>query len=85
MESQLWATIGAYALTGAIISAVIQATKSWIDSRGARVVWSLAISFFLGSIAYAAQFIPGSWITVIAGIFASANTVYVLFFKGNEK
>lgn len=81
----LWATIGAYALTGAIISSLIQWTKAWINSRSGKILWTALISLILGAGVYYAQLIPGSVLIVVAGIFSAANTVYALFFKGTEK
>lgn len=76
----LWSQIGAYALTGAIISAIIQWSKGWIQSHNGKVWWTILISIILGAGVYAAQLVPGQILTVIAGVFAAANTVFALFF-----
>lgn len=82
---ELWALIGSYALTGAIISSIIQATKNWLSSRNQKVVWTILISMTGGIVIYYFNLLPGHIILVLAGIFASAETFYTLIFKTTEK
>jgi hypothetical protein len=76
---QLWSIIGAYALTGAVITAVIQTTKGWIKTKRQKQFWAFLISIALGAGVYFLQLIPGPWLMVLAGVWGSANTVFLLF------
>ncbi|MCP6719751.1 MAG: hypothetical protein KJI72_00275 [Patescibacteria group bacterium] len=81
---ELWSVIGAYALTGVIVTTLIQVTKEWISSRRGKVFWAIIISLAAGVGIYFLNLLPGSWLVMLAGIYGSANTFYLLFFKSKE-
>ncbi len=82
---ELWSLIGSYALTGAILTSFVQVTKSWIKSRGGKVFYTFLIAIGVGSAVYLVGLLPGELVTTIAGVWTSANTVYLLFLKPNER
>jgi len=77
--------LGAYALTGVIVSGFIQWTKGWIQNRGGNIIYAIFICIVLGTGVYFANLIPGEYLKVIVGIYAAANSVYLLFFKGHDQ
>ena len=75
-----------FAISGVIVSTIIQYTKGWLGTKTNRVIWSLLISFVIGILIYGLNFVPVSWWQMIVGVFAAANTVYAVFFnKGSQQ
>lgn len=74
--------LGQYALTGVILGGVIQYSKVWLETKTQKVLWAAALSILAGALLYAFNFLPGDWLLVITGVYAAANTVYAVIFKG---
>ncbi len=74
--------LGQYALTGVILGGIIQYSKVWLETKKQKVLWAAALSILVGGILYAVNFLPGDWMVVIVGVWAAANTVYAVVFKG---
>ena len=75
------ATLGGMALTGAVVSVIVQYTKNWLASRGHKVLWVILLSVILGTGAYFSHLIPTGWIQVVFGVWASANSAYLVVYK----
>jgi hypothetical protein len=82
---QLWSIVGAYALTGAVITALVQTTKNWISTKKGKQFWAFLISIVVGAAVYFAQLLPGSWLMIMAGVWGAANTVFLLFLDSPKK
>ena len=71
------ATVGTYALTGAVIAAVTQYLKQFIEKKGHKFLICLGLSIVGGALVYAIGFIPQNIVEVILGVWAAANSVYL--------
>ncbi len=72
--------LGQYALSGLVLSSIIQLTKKWIQSKPGRIWWAVLLSVIGGVLVYGLQFIPGNYLEIIVGLWASANSVYLVLF-----
>lgn len=79
--SQLLITIGSYALTGFIVSAIAQLAKQKITNKVFKLLFVVGLSIVGGGLAYLANFIPGNVAEVIIGVFAAANSIYLVVVK----
>jgi len=75
------ATIGGFALTGALVSALVQYTKGFIAKKGNRTLYVIGISVIGGLVAYFFHLVPTDIVETVLGVWASANTVYIAVAK----
>lgn len=82
--TQFGSAIAPFAITGAIVSIIVQYTKSFFEKRGNKLLWAIGVSVVGGIVLQFANLIPTNWLTTIAAVFASANTVYLLVIQWTE-
>lgn len=74
-------TIGSFAITGVLVSAIVQFTKDFMDKSGHKVLYTIGISILGGVILYFLNFVPANIIEIVIGVWASANTFYLAVIK----
>ena len=79
--SEFLITLGSFAFTGFVVSMVSQWAKQYITKKSSKLFFVVGLSIAGGSIAYFVQFLPGNIVEVIVGVFAAANSVYLVVVK----
>lgn len=69
--------ISSFALTGVVISAVAEYTKSFLDKAGHRTLYVVGLSIVGGLCVYFAHLVPTNIVTTLVGVWAAANTAYL--------
>lgn len=69
--------ISGFALTGVVITAVAQYTKSFLSHAGHRTLYVVGLSVAGGLIVYFGHLIPENWIADVIGVWAAANSAYI--------
>lgn len=82
--AQFWAQVAPFAITGAIVSLIIQATKQAFGKSAHKTLWAIVISIVAGVIVQFAGLVPTAWLTTIAGVLAAANTWYLVVLQWFE-
>ncbi len=82
--STFWGAIAPYAVTGAIVSLIVQATKDAFAKSIHKTLWAIVISIACGIIVQFAGLGPTNWLTTIAAILAAANTWYLVVLQWFE-
>lgn len=82
--AQFWAQVAPFAITGAIVSLIIQATKAAFSKSAHKTLWAIIISIIAGIIVQFAGLVPTAWLTTIAGVLAAANTWYLVVLQWFE-
>ena len=70
-----------FAITGAIVSAIIQATKVLFKKSGNKLLLAIGVSIVGGIILQFTSLVPSEWYTTVIAVFAAANTIYVSVVK----
>lgn len=70
-------TITPYAVTGALVSMVVQVVKQYLDKSSHKFLLVIFASLIGGIAFHFIGLIPQSWLIGAAGIWASANTIYL--------
>lgn len=78
---QIWITVGSLAITGFLVSLLAQYLKSMLAKTSQKMLMVLALSVLGGLVLYAMRFVPANAWAVILGVYASANTVYLLIMR----
>ena len=78
---ELLANFGSYALAGVIVSLIAQYTKQWLDTKKEKLLFVVFLSILMGAFVYFFNLIPQNAIQIMIGIFASANTVYLVIIR----
>jgi hypothetical protein len=81
---QTWAVIGPYAITGAVVSLIVQFTKSFFAKSAHKLLWAIVISILGGVVLQFVYLIPTNWFGTIVAVLASANTVYLVVIQWFE-
>lgn len=81
----IYQTIGTLALTGALVSAISQWLKQTIYSRKSKALMVFVLSAIGGIGLWSLQFVPANIWTIILGVYAAANTVYLAIVQWIEK
>lgn len=79
--NELITSLAPLAITGAIVSIIIQATKNVLSKSGHKVLLTIGVSIVCGTILQFTPFVPTPWIETIVAVFAAANTVYLAVIK----
>ena len=66
-----------FALTGAVVSAIVEFTKGFLNTQQKRTAYVVGMSVLGGLGVYFFHLIPTDVVTTIFGIWAAANTVYI--------
>lgn len=82
--ASFWAVIAPYAITGGIVSLIVQATKSAFEKSGHKALLAIGVSVVAGVIVQFIGFVPTNWLTTIAAVLAAANTWYLLVLQWIE-
>lgn len=72
------------AITGAIVSLITQGLKKVVKDDWGRLAVAIALSIIGGGVIYLLQLYP-AYAQGIVGVFAAANTVYLLLIRPIEK
>ena len=70
-------TLLSFALTGVVISAVAEYTKSFLSKAGHRTLYVVGLSIVGGLIVYYGHLIPQNIVMTTVGVWAAANTAYL--------
>jgi hypothetical protein len=81
MATDILSQLGTYALFGAVASYLVQITKSWLETKDEKIIWTAIVCIAISIVIYLANWIPESIIEISVGIFATAETIYALYFK----
>jgi hypothetical protein len=79
--TEILTALGGYAITGAVVSTIVQYTKDWLASRPVKMIYTFGISIIGGIVLYSINFVSANYIAAILGVWASANTVYLVIYK----
>lgn len=82
--SQFAAAVAPYAITGAIVSLLVQWLKPIFDKSGHKLLLAILGSILGGVALQFVGLVPTEWFTTIVSVFASANTVYLLVIQWFE-
>ena len=69
--------IVSFALTGAVVSAVVEYTKGFLAKATHRTVYVVGVSVLGGLVVYFFHLVPTNIVETLVGVWAAANTVYV--------
>lgn len=75
--TQFFGAIIPFAITGALVSAIVQFSKPYITKSGNKALLAVAVSIVGGIILWAFKFVPINWLETILSVWAAANTVYL--------
>ena len=75
--NELFSTVAPLAITGALVSALVQYTKDFLSKSTHKFIYVIVASVLLGVVLKFANLIPTNWATTIIGVWASANSVYL--------
>ena len=83
--SQFFSTIAPYAITGAIVSTIVQVTKNFFSKSHYKLLLAIGVSIIGGIILQFVYLLPTNWLTTVAEVFGAANTVYLVIIQWFEK
>ena len=66
-----------FALTGAVVSGLVEYTKGFLAKAGHRTLYVIGISIVGGLGVYFFHLVPTNWVEACLGVWAAANTVYI--------
>lgn len=84
MLNQFWTQIAPLAITGAIVSLLTQWIKQYVIARWHGLATAVVLSFIGALILIALAYVPANLLIALAGVFGSANTVYLLIIQWFE-
>ena len=82
--NQFWTAIAPFAITGGIVSLIVQYTKAAFEKSAHKTLWAIGIAIVAGIVVQFAGLVPTNWLTTIAAIVAAANTWYLLVLQWLE-
>jgi len=73
--------ITSFALTGVVVSAVVEFTKGFLAKSSHRTLYVVGLSVVAGLGVYFFHLVPTNIVETLVGVWAAANTVYVAVAK----